>query len=502
LGWLGSLPVGPRSIVLSKLIVCVLGLMLSWIVSIALTGLLAPQLFRASSSITPMDILQWIFATFAVLSLGFALAWKFPTAISSLIALVVSCSVATLVGRITLSMIVDTEGFDRQIEMAGLGLFSLAIAAAAVLYAQRAFVAGSGTESFFSVARWGTGSNQRHFQQDRPTFWTQSPSSSLIWQISRQNNLIWSGLLLIVVMSGALLLYYRFNRPTEADLVMAYLLPVGLVFSWLGASVFGSDAYRERINFLAQRGVAPGLIWWTRMILPLGSVCVGLFCVAPAVAAMAIGYMSFVLQFFEAPWWILLPSIGVALLASRIMLSPWMDRRFDLRYWTSHGALLLAALAIPLLPFLYAWATHPDMPSAMKRSLAAEVRDYQRSARPAPVLLESNRDGSLTDDTTGEFASSINDWIEVMEQRLAVPNFQASSDDNRFALTTADLLSLRMEAMTDSGESTDREQADNQRYRRIMLILENLVRRLRQSEKLHDQRYADCPTSSDCNGLA
>jgi len=234
-----------------------------------------------------------------------------------------------------------------------------------------------------------------------------------------------------VALSGALFLFYNFNKPTEADLLLSILLPIGLVLSWLGASVFGSDAYRQRINFLAQRGVAPGLIWWTRMILPLGSVILCLtgfifllwlppayqpfrtddlsvmdfsiaivgvltifgftqwfaqwtrstligFCVAPAVAAMTVGYQIFVISGLEAPWWIFLPSFGVAMLATRVMIYPWMDGRFDWRYWTSHGALMLLALAIPLIPFLYTWVTHPDMSPTMKQALTAEVEDRRR----------------------------------------------------------------------------------------------------------------------------
>jgi len=210
LNWIGSLPVRPRSIVLSKLIVCVVGLVISWIVSLVLTWLLAPSFFT-SRPFALMDLLHWFCTTLAILSLGLALAWKFSTAISSLIALAVSWSVMILVGRGALNLIFDTVAFDtaydRPLEILSLGLFSLATAVAAVLYGQRAFVTGAATESIFSLSRWGIGSRRRYAQRDRTVFWTLSPSSSLIWQISRQNNLIWSGLLLIVAMSGAFWLF-------------------------------------------------------------------------------------------------------------------------------------------------------------------------------------------------------------------------------------------------------------------------------------------------------
>jgi len=462
LSWIGSLPIDPRSIVLSKLIICVLGLALSWIISIGMTWLIAPSVFN-SHSFSQIDLLYRITSTFALLSTGFALAWIFPTAISSLIALAVCSCAMTLLGGAILSityLFIPAEVYDRAIELGILGLFSLAAALLAVLYGQRAFVAGAQTESIFSFARWRS---ERQSQHGRPSFWTQSPSSSLIWQISRQNSLLWSGLLLIAILAGCLLCAFRLHRPSETDIFLA-VLPVCLVLSWLGASVFGSDAYRDRINFLAQRGVAPGLIWWTRMILPVGIVGlislslffaiqmfgigmlvrlfvgVGIsivlmifaftqwfsqwtrstlisFCVAPAVAVMVIGYQIFIIQFLHAPWWILLAPCAIAMLATRLMLCPWMDGRSDLRYWIGHGVLLLVALGIPLIPFVYTWATYPDMPPATKRSLAAEVEEYQQSPRAAEVDLVSNKRTPATDEDaealSQDFAKSISDGANL-----------------------------------------------------------------------------------------
>ena len=551
LGWIGSLPVRPRSIVLSKLVICVLGLALSWIVSIGLTWVLGPSVFT-STSFSRIDLLPWIGGTFALLSTGLALAWVFPSAISSLIALVVFCCAAPYLCMVVIALCVrlfygvEAMGRFKFLDSFWVG-FSLAVTGvsftAAVCYGQRAFVADAATVPIFS---WSRLSNRQHLKSNRPVLWTLSQSSSLIWQISRQNILLWVGLVLIAAVSGCLCLYYSLNKPTEADLFLTILLPIGLVLSWLGASVFGSDAYRGRINFLAQRGVAPGVIWWTRMILPLGSVVllslllffgismlgtkaqglagvfVGVwitvllmmfaftqwfsqwtrstligFCVAPAVTVMIIGYQIIVIQFLHAPWWILLVPCAIAMLATRIMLCPWMDGRFDLRYWTGHGALLLVALGIPLIPFVYTWATYPDMSPEMQRSLAAEVADYQRSPRPIILDLKSNRMGLATDDATaksGNIAESVSAVLDSMEQELKATNRPVAIPGNKRAITTANLLSLRMDkidAMADSKESDGREQTDRKRYQRVMLLLDDLVRHMRLSERLKEQDYAD-----------
>ena len=196
LGWISSLPVRPRSIVMSKLIVCILGLVLSWIVSIGLTWLFAPS-FLASTSVQNANIGHWIASTFALLSLGFALAWMFSTAISSLLALMFSTCVMFALGTAALSIISESEAYDRPLEVLGLGLTSLVIGLLAIVYAPRWFVDGAKTESIFSWKCWSAGRRQQLAGTNRSIFWTQSPSSSLIWQSSRQNTLLWCGLLLI-----------------------------------------------------------------------------------------------------------------------------------------------------------------------------------------------------------------------------------------------------------------------------------------------------------------
>ena len=536
LNWLGSLPVSPRSIMMSKLIVCLLGLALSWIVSFGLTWLFNPSLLSS----TDIDLADagCISVTFALLSLGFALTWMFATAIASLIALMFSACVLFPLGAVTLNLIFKSEMYDRPLEILGLWLTSLVIALLAVAYAPRWFVTGVKTESIFSWKRWGVRSRQQLPGTNQSIFWTQSPSSSLIWQSSRQNTLLWCGLLLIVVIPGAFLL--QINNSSEADLLLPLLMPVGLAFSWLGTLVFGSDAYRGRIHFLAQRGLAPGLIWWTRMAFPLGivlvlmlavpfgirgfysrqhhfspwSLAVGMamifaftqwfsqwtrstlisFCVAPAVAALTSGYLIFVTESFQAPLWIFIPPIVVALLATRLMLCPWMDGRLDMRYWAGHGALLLVALGIPLMPFLYTWLTYPDMPAAMKLALVTEAEQYQQSPRPDVVDLESNKLFSPTDDATAEpkdIVTAISDRLDALEKELAATPGPIVIIGNRLAIETADLLSLRMDSMIDAEGFTEAEQKYRQRYRQAIGIVDDIIRHLRLCESLQEQAYAD-----------
>jgi len=50
-----------------------------------------------------------------------------------------------------------------------------------------------------------------------------------------------------------------------------------LASSWLGVLTFQGDGVQDRIRFLAERGVSPAKIWWTRHALPLSLLAVALF---------------------------------------------------------------------------------------------------------------------------------------------------------------------------------------------------------------------------------
>ena len=164
--------------------------------------LLLNSAYITASEFRQMEPLGWLCGTFFLLSMGFASAWMFSTAVSSLIALTVACCVTAILGKIVLSAIVDdTDALRGPLETTGLGLFGLAAAVATIFFGQRAFVA----TSVFSRAFWRS---ERRPQYASPQLWTLSPSSSLIWQIGRQNSFIWSGLFLIVALSGALFLFY------------------------------------------------------------------------------------------------------------------------------------------------------------------------------------------------------------------------------------------------------------------------------------------------------
>jgi len=101
------------------------------------------------------------------------------------------------------------------------------------------------------------------------------------------------------------------------------------------------------------------------------------FCIAPVLTIFSFMYVVFLHEYINSPWWLLVGSIGISFAATRIMLRPWMDGRTGLRYWLTQGALLTGVLALPLVPFLFTYATYPGMPTAMRQELTEEAKRYE-----------------------------------------------------------------------------------------------------------------------------
>ena len=306
-----------------------------------------------------IEMLFWPANTFFLLAMGFALAWIMPTAGSTLVALVVSACVSAVFAGLAN----DAFGtnYDNAEFLGWLSLFQVVTIAiltvAAIRFGKRSFVAEANSASSFA---WIRKREHSKLAVDRTKAPPLSPASSLIWQIGWQNRMLWVGVSFIALMGlvsvacgTGFLKYANIN---------AFPPIVGcLVLSWLGASVFGSDANQGRIRFLAERGVSPFKIWWTRLALPLICVIFGLlsfflmytvsnwsqddnpisdlmshsiwgvgiplsllmafglaqwlplwtrssliaFCISPVLLFFSFAYVGFLLEFINAPWWFL-----------------------------------------------------------------------------------------------------------------------------------------------------------------------------------------------------
>ena len=452
LTWMASLPIPPRSIVTSKLIVSLLGLFVIWCFSLAVTYAFSPSAVSTVNH-SQMDLLFWPANTFFLMMMGFALAWILPTAGSTLVALVVAASVAGVSAGLAQEWL--GRRYDSDNYLSYLLLFQIVITAilsvASIRFGRRSFVAEANLGPVSSKA-----GRREHSKLafDRTRIPPVSPGSSLIWQIAWQNRMLWVAAVLIVLMGLASVAYGTGLIESPVILETAAFAAC-VVLSWLGASVFGSDANHGRIRFLAERGISPFKIWWTRLALPVCCVFSGLlvfylmlqnfligddyiqnwgpipaltgfvvagvlmtfglaqwlpywtrstliaFCISPVLAIFSLGYIGFLLSFINPPWWLVFVTIGISFVATRIMLRPWMDGRTGLKYWLSHSALLAGALVLPFIPLLFTFATYPNMPTALRQELTEEVKDYMPFTKGIELTIPKKRN----EDIYGDYGS-------------------------------------------------------------------------------------------------
>ena len=95
----------------------------------------------------------------------------------------------------------------------------------------------------------------------------------LIWQFVRQNQTVLMGIAAMLLVALGLLITTPSLDSGRPVLAAFFGL---LAASWLGVLAFQGDGVQDRIRFLAERGVSPAKIWWTRHAPPLSLLAVAL----------------------------------------------------------------------------------------------------------------------------------------------------------------------------------------------------------------------------------
>ena len=549
LRWMASLPVPPYLIVASKLMVSLVGLIIIWSFSLVITFVICPSVLSTSYH-TNIELLSWPVNTFFLLLMGFAWAWILPTAGSTLVALLATAPVASVFAIIANDTFGARPAVYNSTEYIGYVLFfhlvvTAILAGVALRFGKRSFVTEAKRETSSSRA---LGRESAKLAVDRTKAPRQSPASSLIWQAGWQNRMLWVSAFFVVLM-GLASVAYELNILQSLAIMEITPFAGSLVLCWLGASVFGSDAHRGRIRFLAERGVTPFKIWWTRLALPLSCVLLGTlvvllminafestqngreggfqpnemtsgillmavlmtfglaqwlpqwtrstliaFCISPVLVIFSFIYVGFLVSFINPPWWLLVLSIAIPFAATRIMLCPWMDGRTGLKYWLSQIALLAGALILPLIPLLITFATYPNMPTALRQELTVEAKKYEPLAQGVELVMPSQpkREATIkTDDNFAGFGKSVSNSVVALERKLQSINGPIIYSYPSMLTVTreAELMSRRMDGESD--EPTGGQQQYRDRYRRSLILLSNLGIRMRMSDQLIDQEVAD-----------
>lgn len=428
--WYSSLPIAPRTIVQSKIVVGLVGIALSWIVSLCIALPFTSEVLQVRAD-SPADILYVIPMTaLFVFGVTFGLGWIFGSAIPALLSLipvvVFTILTASLIARFDYVFV--PASVDMHINSTpGLTLIAYAITLGTTSFVawkvgSRSFVAPRGR----AIQRTASPGLAYRPESNFFSYKRSGETGALLWHAWMQNRTM------IIAMIVAALAGVFFANNLGSDGVTAFSVgSYALLVCWVGTMAFGADQHLRRVHFLAERGVSPAKVWASRLAVPFGvlvllaltvlaidlfdnqyyeslqqpilisCVLAGLWsfaaiaiaawwgqlgfsrvvslCGAPLSVLLLMAYYASVVSMFIAPIWLVLLMLPIPFLATRISMRAWMDRRFTVSYYVRHGVFLLAACLIPVLPFGWRLATVPRMSSANREVYMNEYQKDQAS---------------------------------------------------------------------------------------------------------------------------
>lgn len=543
INWLSSLPIAPQRIIRVKLGAATVSLLVLWGLGLTIFAVAAGGNRRFVMQESP-DPWPWIFNSLFVLLAGFALAWTMRSAFVSLLLIVPIAILPYLAAYGIDNGIRQVSGDPNPSTDTLLVCQCVGIALAAWL-AERTGRRGLGPRSterpfarWFSLLR-----RERSGVSPLTRAVVQSPVAALVWQFARQNRAVLLGTSLMMACVMALLAVVE-GRGAFRDNIPAAGFLAFLATAWLGVSVFQSDAHRQRIRFLADRGISPRLIWLTRHIVPasllaiwtlsvglvvvfamkverhqldevsvvlglglLGAVVVylaaqwlGQVVFSPIISAITVPFVAwgvlaygvFVFKLLGMPYWYALVVVPIPAIATWRMTRRWMDRRLGLSYWASHAGFLVAFALLPFVPVLVAVYSQPTMPREIAREIQQFVQKPHTPAEP-PVSLIMGQQKLLDHEAVSSEQRAVQAFafIEAQLQETSAP-IGSSPDVLDFLRTTATLARLRLDAPQHGQELAPAEDETTLHvYRRACELLLEITRCMRDSFRLVEQDTAD-----------
>lgn len=549
LQWLSSLPIPTKQIVWTKFLCGLVGLILCWVGSSLIAFALCPNvfddrtnfyLFYAASVWGTQYFVSSLFLLVASMTTG----WIFKSAWVALVMLV-PIAIAPV---FTLAAMANFKEEWFRSTVASLIVYSasaVVLALAGRFWGRSSFVSAS--SAWFGQFTYRAPTRLR--QLTIPDDWRPLPAApSLLWQIGWQNRMLWVSAVSILLGGLSLLSVEWFVRSSLPGFVA---IPSFIIFCWLGASTFGSDGDKKRIQFLADRGVSPGLIWWTRQFFPLclallsfalfvlsafavarsphGAVPVPVFtflcgifaiygatqwasqlvrssllnmCVAPAVGVGVLAAMAFAFTTLGAGYIWLVPSVLTLFVASRVMMRPWMDSRFNLRTYLQHAGFAALASLFPTIPFFATIVTYPsiskeaqqELTSIASRTPVVRANGSIASNRNPLASLDETEDAGQTDPQSVsskksipiDFGARLDTELANLASYFSTPGFYPDiSIPNSLSI-------LRRTSIALSSELTeDRKAIETNRYQRAMALCLEIAKSYRQRTDLLSQEFAD-----------
>ena len=273
--WLRSLPVSWQRIASSKLIVAVVAFSSTWILATLMLWLLShgwEERLRPTAANQALAASSSLFFDLLLLLLGFVVAYLIRNPLLGLLLLV---PFTVFVG-IAFGFVTEKLGLFAQGQLTSGAVFlaiGLLLACGVIQYAaSRRRLTGPLPQRGRQVEALQHDSNY-YLPPLVGIHSKPSPTASLLWQQFRQTAPLGS---LLILISAVLMLPFlaTLGDPSRSHgwlILLAVLGPACLVLTttWLGTLVFYPDNQHRHHEFLAERGVSPTNVWWTRMLPPL-----------------------------------------------------------------------------------------------------------------------------------------------------------------------------------------------------------------------------------------
>jgi ABC-type transport system involved in multi-copper enzyme maturation permease subunit len=467
--WLQSMPIPKAQVVRSKLLAALLSLVVVWLVSLVLYAMFLPLRNRSMDSQSFGDYpnaFNWPLNTLFLLLSGLGLAWRFKSSFTSLFAIIPLAMLPWFISEslaFAVRVFTDAKLEPNSVELALLNAGCLTIGAIVV-----------------AVVGWREG--MRYLQATPAPIAAKSllgtfvsPVKTVDWiartppaqgqalvrQFSKQNRVELLSIFAIMIAAVALGFYASYVewRQPSIEPSVSFILSIcaaALATSYLGVISFQGDQLQNRIRFLADRGVPPGLVWRTRHTVPIamlvisGLLVFALVAIAPlqrsnhpeqglvgkglvaslacfvflAVSVLIYSYSQWVGQLIRSPivaaivapafvgvmgmyWyfafveldasiWLLVLSGVIPMVATWAMMKRWMNGGSIMGYLLRQGAWFMACLALPAMPFFYGLAMQPSMPPELRTELESIAIQSGAQLNPIKIKTQAGRSYAAT----------------------------------------------------------------------------------------------------------
>lgn len=417
LNWLNSLPMSPKFLIRQQFLFALAGLAILWLAAFFVLFLVdrwsgqPPALGRSSRTILSFVVLNSLY----LLVCGFTMSWLSRSPVMGLISvlpLAVLPYIAAYAGQYLLAWLRGDPIYrapDPSPWMTGamlvLGIVGTGMLGYRIAQSQltgRANRAPSRRErSWGNMLQRLATTVDDFFRGDSQT--KQRPLSAtgtLLWQFRNQNRPILFSLIAAFAMGAPVaipeLLQLNHLRHTNAVVTAIGVVITFSSLSWVAMLTFHGDAVNKRVEFLAERGVSPTRVWWTRQLVPalfvlifaLGGILVLrnlgreggwevliascivyavsqwlsqlirpvaiVALVAPLASCFACMYASFAIRELATSLTIVAISLIVLpMMATWLMMRRWMDGRRGWSFSMAQASLIAVAIVMPAFLTLF-----------------------------------------------------------------------------------------------------------------------------------------------------